>query len=138
MRYLIDTGALVRVLRRQVGAHWHEHMVRGLVAVCEPVVTETLAITGAHDCDRIEADLAALFPMIPLPGDAWDQMRALRRALAEHQAHTMPVAHYLLAVTGRSAGLTVLHESESFERVARVIPDFRQQRISRPPTPDDS
>lgn len=123
MRYLIDTGALVSVLRQEADAHWHEHMMRGLVAVCEPVLTETLAIAGAHDFEQIEADLAALCPLVPMPGDAWDQVRALRRALAEHGAHRMPLADYLLVVTGRRAGLTVLHESESFERVARVIPD---------------
>jgi len=134
----MDTGALVSVLRGQAGAHWYEHMMRGLVAVCEPVLTETLAIADVHDFEQIEADLAALCPVVPVPGDVWDQVRALRRALAEHSAHRMPLADYLLVVTGRRAGLTVLHENESFEQVARVITDFRQQRISRPATPEDS
>ncbi len=39
MKYLIDTSALVRILRRQVDDQWHDVVARGLVAICEPVIT---------------------------------------------------------------------------------------------------
>lgn len=131
MNYLIDTSALVRVMRRQVSPHWYEQVARGLVAVCEPVLTEALTIAGTNDFDEIESELMALYPWVPVPDDAWDQIRDLRRALAKHSAHgALSVADYLVVATGRRANLTVLHEDKDFELVARVVPEFSQERIS--------
>ena len=139
MNYLIDTSALVRVMRRQVDPRWRELVARGLIAVCEPVLTETLTIAGVNDFDEIEAELTALYPWVAVPGDAWDQVRELRRALAKVSAHrALSVADYLVVATGRRAKLTVLHEDKDFELVARVFPEFRQQRISSAPPPDES
>jgi predicted nucleic acid-binding protein len=138
MRYLIDTSALVRVMRRQVSSHWYEQVARGLVAICEPVLTEALTIAGANDFDEIEAELTALYPWVAVPDDAWDQVRELRRALAKHSAHrALSVADYLVVATGRRAKLTVLHEDKDFELVGRVFPEFRQQRISSAPATDE-
>ena len=46
MKYLIDTSALVRILRRQVDQTWHEQVTHGVVAICDPVLTEALTIKG--------------------------------------------------------------------------------------------
>jgi predicted nucleic acid-binding protein len=47
MMYLVDTSALVRILRRQVNADWHRRVERGLVSVCEPALAETLLTADA-------------------------------------------------------------------------------------------
>lgn len=47
MKYLADTSALVRIWRRQVDASWRELARRGFVAICEPVLVETLLAADA-------------------------------------------------------------------------------------------
>lgn len=133
MRFLIDTSALVRVLRRQVDGQWHDQVTRGLVAICDPVVTEGLAIADAKAYTRIEEGLRAAYPWVPVPDDAWDIVATLRRELARHSAHQgLSVADYLVAATAIRLKLTVLHEDADFETAARLVPQLKQQRISAP------
>ncbi|GHJ44522.1 ribonuclease VapC6 [Catellatospora sp. TT07R-123] len=131
MKYLIDTSALVRVLRRQVDQRWHELINRGLVAVCDPVLAETLTIADAKAYQRIEENLLAAHPWVPVPDDAWALIAAVRRELAGHSAHQgLSVADYLIVATAIRLKLTVLHEDADFETAARYLPQLRQERIS--------
>lgn len=131
MKYLIDTSALVRMLRQQVSQHWHDQVTRGLVAICEPVITETLTIADAKAYVRAEQDLRDAYPWVPVPDDAWDLIAAVRRELAAHSAHQgLSVADYLVTATAIKLKLVVLHEDGDFETVARRIPQLRQERIS--------
>jgi hypothetical protein len=41
----------------------------------------------------------------------------------------LSVADYLVVATGMRTTLVVLHEDADFETVARIIPDFQQERI---------
>jgi predicted nucleic acid-binding protein len=52
--YLIDTSALVRMQRGQVDPKWGDLGNRGLIAVCEPVLAETLMIADAKSYQRVE------------------------------------------------------------------------------------
>jgi len=132
VRYLIDTSALVRVIRRQVDPHWDEQTGHGVVAVCEPVLIETLTIAGAKHYDQLEDELLNTYPWVPVPERAWDSARAVRRALAAQSTHQgLSVADHLVVATARHHGLTVLHDDADFETVGRIVPDFRQERISR-------
>lgn len=131
MSYLIDTSALVRVLRRQVDESWYELVRRGLIAICEPVVTETLTIANAKNYQRVEEDLRDAYPWVAVPDGAWDQVRSVRRTLAARSAHQgLSVADYLVVATALGQRLTLLHEDADFETVARVLPELRQQRIT--------
>ena len=132
MKYLIDTSALVRVLRRQVEPVWHEHIEHGVVAVCEPVLTETLTTANAKSYAELEESLLAAYPWVPVPDDAWEAIRALRRRLAVHSVHQgLSVADCLVVASAMRHRLTVLHEDRDYETVARHLPEFRQTRISR-------
>lgn len=131
MTYLIDTSALVRVLRRQTADHWHQQIERGLVAICEPVLVETLTMAGAKAYQRAEDDLRNTYPWVVVPDDAWDTVATTRRALAtQSQHHGLSVADHLVVATALGHDLTVLHEDADFETVARLIPRFRQQRLT--------
>jgi predicted nucleic acid-binding protein len=131
MRYLIDTSALVRVLRRQVDERWHERVVRGLVAICDPVLVETLTIADAKAYNRVEDNLRDTYPWVPVPDDVWELVASVRRELATTSMHQgLSVADHLVVATAIRLKLTVLHEDADFETVARVIPQLRQERIS--------
>lgn len=132
MRYLVDTSALVRILRRQADPHWDELIERGLVAICEPVLTETLTIADAKRYERVEAQIRDAYPWVPVPDDVWDVVRDVRRELAGHSAHQgLSVADYLVAATALRRKLVILHEDGDFETVARIVPQVRQERIAR-------
>lgn len=131
MRYLLDTSALVRIVRRQVEPRWYERAQLGLLGICEPVVTETLAIADASTYERVENGLRDLYPWVAVPDDAWETVSAVRRALAKESAHQcLSVADYLVVATALRYRLTILHNDSDYETAARVVPDLRQERIS--------
>ncbi|HZM84676.1 MAG TPA: PIN domain-containing protein [Candidatus Limnocylindrales bacterium] len=130
MKYLVDTSALVRILRRQVDDHWHDQVTRGLVAICDPVLVETLTIADAKAYTRIEDALREAYPWVPVPDDAWDIVTSVRRELATKSVHQgLSVADHLVVATAIRLKLTVLHEDTDFETAAKMIPQLKQQRI---------
>lgn len=138
MTFLIDTSALVRITRRQVDEAWGELVDRGLVAICDPVLTEALAIADAKKYDDVERRLARTYPSVPVPDDVWEIVASMRRELAKHSAHqALSVADYLIAATAVKRGLTILHEDGDFETASRLIPMVQQHRVSEPPPADD-
>lgn len=134
MTYLIDTSALVRVMRRQVGEHWLDLIRRGRVRICEPVLAEMLASAPARGYDEVERSIRDAHPWVPVPDDAWGIVTSMRRELAKHDVHqTLSVADYLIAATAAKRGLTVLHEDRDFETTSRYIPTVHQHRVTDPP-----
>lgn len=130
MKYLIDTSALVRVLRRQVDPAWRERAGHGLIAICEPVLVEALVIADAKGYERLEEHLLDTYPWVPVPDNAWESVRTVCRALAARSAHQgLSVADHLVVATALQHRLTVLHDDADFETVARVVPELRQERI---------
>jgi hypothetical protein len=130
VKYLVDTSALVRILRRQVDQHWYEQVTRGLVAICDPVLTETLTIANAKTYSKVEDGLREAYPWVSVPDDAWDVVTSVRRELAAKSVHQgLSVADHLVVATAIRLKLTVLHEDGDFETVAKMIPQLRQEPI---------
>jgi len=131
VKYLIDTSALVRVIRRQVDARWDDLTGHGLVAVCDPVLVETLTIAGAKEVQRRREELLDTYPWVPVPDRVWEVVWNVHRTLAEHSAHQgLSVADQLVVATALHHRLTVLHLDADFETAARIVPELRQERIS--------
>lgn len=100
MTYLIDTSALVRVIRRQAPPHWYDQIERGRVAICEPVLVETLTMADAKSYARVEDDLRGTYPWVLVPDDVWDTIGTTRRELAAHSQHrTDLVPHHVVSAT---------------------------------------
>ncbi|MGX6601136.1 hypothetical protein ACWKSP_03220 [Micromonosporaceae bacterium Da 78-11] len=49
MKYLVDTSALIRVVRRQVDPAWYDLVGRGWMSICEPVLAEMLLIASTSE-----------------------------------------------------------------------------------------
>jgi predicted nucleic acid-binding protein len=131
VNYLLDTSALVRIIRGQVEPHWDELVERGLLAVCEPVVVETMTVADAKRYGEVEDEIRGTYPWVPVPDDVWSIVAAVRRELAAHSQHQgLSVADCLIVATGMRLKLTVLHEDADFETVARFVPQFRQERLA--------
>jgi predicted nucleic acid-binding protein len=132
VRYLIDTSALVRILRRQVDQRWHEQVTRGLVAICDPVLTEALTIADANSYTQVEEGLRTAYPWVPVPDDAWEIVTSVRRELATKSVHQgLSVADYLVVATAIRRKFTVLHEDSDFETASKMIPHLQEERILR-------
>ncbi len=133
MRYLIDTSALVRILRHQADEAWHERVARGLVAICEPVITETLTIARATEYERVLADILGTYLWVPVPDGAWDTIRQIGTRLAQRSCHQgLSVADHLVVATALHHRLTILHEDADFATAAKVVPELQEHRISAP------
>ncbi len=130
MKYLIDTSALVRILRRQVDAVWRERAGDGLVAVCEPVLVETMTVAGVKEHQQLKQQLLDTYPWVTRPEHTWESVWRVHDALAAHSAHQgLSVADLLVVATALHHRLTVLHLDADFETVARIVPEFQQERI---------
>jgi predicted nucleic acid-binding protein len=130
VKYLIDTSALVRILRRQVDESWHEQVTHGVVAICDPVLTEALTIARASDYERIRRDLLEAYPWVSVPDRAWETVRSVQaRLAAKSQHHGLSVADHLVVATALHHQLTILHEDADFGTAAAIVPDIQQQRI---------
>jgi predicted nucleic acid-binding protein len=131
VNYLVDTSALVRIIRRQVEPQWYDAVRAGQVAVCEPVLTEALTIADAKSYDSVEAELRDAYPWVPVVDDVWTLVAAIRRELAQHsQHHGLSVADHLVLATALRLKLVILHADADFETAARIIPHLRQERIT--------
>jgi predicted nucleic acid-binding protein len=131
VRYLVDTSALVRIVRRQAEPHWYDAVDRGLVALCQPVIVEMLTGVSAKDFDRINSRLRDAYPWVSVPDGAWSTIEAIQQELAGHgQHHGLSVADHLVVATAMRLKLTVLHADADFETVSRLVPQLRQERIT--------
>lgn len=130
MKYLIDTSALVRILRRQVDQSWHEQVTHGMVAICDPVLTEALTIARATEYERIRADLLEAYPWVPVPDRAWETVHSVQARLATKSQHNgLSVADHLVVATALHHHLTILHEDADFGTAAAIVSDIQEQRI---------
>jgi predicted nucleic acid-binding protein len=130
VKYLVDTSALVRILRRQVDESWHEQVTHGMVAICDPVLTEALTIARATEYERVRADLLEAYPWVPVPDRAWETVHSVQARLAAKGQHNgLSVADHLVVATALHHRLTILHEDADFSAAAGVVPDIQQQRI---------
>ncbi|WP_073946002.1 PIN domain nuclease [Streptomyces kebangsaanensis] len=120
--YLIDTSALVRILRPPARAHWEKPLAEGLIARCPVTEIEFLySARNAEDREQLVDDLDLLFGWAPLDD------RALTRAWSVQQELTAKGSHrsagavdLLVAATAELQGLTVLHYDNDFETIASV------------------
>lgn len=120
--YLIDTSALVRFYRGQVGAEWDQIVSAGLVGLCAPVRQEFLRAVGGRPA-FYEADglLQETFPYYAVPDSAWHEAGELQGELAVKGWHqcASPV-DLVIAITARHHKLTVLHADADFDTISRL------------------
>lgn len=130
MKYLVDTSALIRIGRRQVDPSWYEAVDRGLIAICEPVLVETLTAADAKSYARAEEALRSAYPWVPVPEDVWALVASVQRELSSQSQHQgLSIADHLVVATAIRLKLVVLHEDADFETVSKVLPQLRQERI---------
>ncbi|MEV6766539.1 PIN domain nuclease [Streptomyces sp. NPDC051105] len=121
-KYLIDTSALVRILRQPALAYWESPLAEGLVARCP--VTEIEFLYSAGDAEnrvQMVEDLDALFCWTPQDDRALTRAWRVQEELTAKGRHRSAGAvDLLVAATAEIQGLTVLHYDNDFETIASV------------------
>jgi len=118
-----------------VSSGWEDLERRGLLAVCEPALTETLSIARVKDYAALEESITQNYLPVAVPDGIWDMVAVLRRELATHSAHFgLSVADLVIAATALRLRLTVLHEDADYETLARFVPELSEHRVSAGPT----
>jgi predicted nucleic acid-binding protein len=131
MKYLVDTSALVRIIRRQVDPGWHDIAKRGLISLCDPALVEALITVDKKEYVELKEGLCETYPHATVPDNAWSLVVAMQDELASRSQHQgLSVADLVIAATAIRLKLIVLHEDADFETVSRHVPELRQQRVS--------
>ena len=120
--YLIDTSALVRILKEPSRTSWEKPLEEGIIARCPVTEIEFLySARSVQDREELAADLDALFGWAPLDDRAVSRAWDVQRELTQHGRHRSAVTvNLLIAATAELRGLTVLHYDRDFETVAEV------------------
>jgi predicted nucleic acid-binding protein len=120
--YLIDTSALVRILKQQARTLWEKPLQEGLIARCPLTEVEFLhSARNAEDRADLVQDLDALFGWTPLDDRAVTRAWDVQRELTEKGRHRSAGAvDLLVAATAELQGLTMLHYDNDFETIASV------------------
>ena len=120
--YLIDTSALVRILKEPSRTSWEKPLEEGIIARCPVTEIEFLcSARSVQDREELAADLDALFGWAPLDDRAVSRAWDVQRELTQHGRHrSAGTVDLLIAATAELQGLTVLHYDRDFETVAEV------------------
>jgi predicted nucleic acid-binding protein len=123
VRYLLDTSALVRILRQPaIRARWEEQITAGLVAVC-PITELEFLHTARSKADRDELVdlLAATFCWVPVPDRAFTRATEVQADLTSRGTHRSagPV-DLLLAASAELHALVFVHYDRDFDQIGEV------------------
>lgn len=123
LRYLLDTSALVRILRQPaVRARWEEQITAGLVAICPIIELEFLPTARSKiDRDELVDLLDATFCWVPVPDRAFTRATEVQAALTSRGTHRSagPV-DLLVAATAELHSLVLVHYDHDCEQIGEV------------------
>jgi predicted nucleic acid-binding protein len=139
IRYLLDSSALWRILRNAaLRASWAEVASLGAIGSCHPQRVEFRR--SARDIDEYEqmsGMFDALYPDVPVPGNAWRWAESAQYRLLRHGApRGLSAVELLNCATAAHHGLVVLHADAAFVTAARHLPDLRERTILSTPQAD--
>jgi predicted nucleic acid-binding protein len=123
LRFLLDTSALVRLLRQApVRARWEEQITAGIVGIC-PITELEMLHTARSKADRDELVdlLSAAFCWIPMPDRAFSRATEVQAELTSRGTHRSagPV-DLLVAAAAELNSLVLVHYDHDFDRIAEV------------------
>jgi predicted nucleic acid-binding protein len=130
--YLLDTSALVRLLRDpKLQEAWYDAIDAEAIASCYPQRAEFLySARDAAEYDEIAEMLADLYPDAAVPKTAgrWISAAQYQMARAGHHRSASAV-DLMIAATAAHHGLTVLHDDADYRTVARHAADLAEHNI---------
>lgn len=122
-RFLIDTSALVRLLRKdEVRSRWQPQIVAGVMGVCP--ITELGFLYSARSKSEREEWLQLLevaFTWVAVPDRVFVRAAEVQAVMTERGTHRPAGAvHLMLAATAQLSGLTLVHYDHDLDEVIKV------------------
>ncbi|MEW2383274.1 PIN domain nuclease [Micromonospora sp. NPDC047707] len=121
--YLVDTSALVRLLRNaELRARWESPLTAGLIAVC-PVVELEFLYTARSAADRewLQHQLRTVFGWVMMPDRGYERAAEIQHDLTLRGVHRSAGAvDLLIAATAEYHGMSLLHYDRDFDQIANV------------------
>ncbi len=121
--YLADTSAWHRATHSGVAAAWEARLTSDSLATCAQVRLEILySARSADDYYLLSAELLALH-QLPCGATQFERALEVQRELAgrgglHHRSVKIP--DLVIAATAESAGVTLWHYDEDYDRVAQI------------------
>lgn len=132
MIYLLDTSALVRLLRDpKLQEAWYDAIDAEAIGSCYPQRAEFLySARGAAEYDEIAEMFSDLYPDVAVPKAAGRWVSSAQYRMSRAGRHRSASAvDLLIAATAAHHGLTVLHDDADYRTVARHAHDLAEQNI---------
>ena len=122
-RFLVDTSALVRLLRHDaLHDQWQAQITAGIVAVC-PIVELELLYAARSKADRDERLqlLNAAFTWMAMPEPVFRRAAEVQEAMTARGTHRSagPV-DLLVAASAELHGVTLVHYDHDFDEIVKV------------------
>ncbi|MEH1012186.1 PIN domain nuclease [Micromonospora sp. CPCC 206060] len=121
--YLVDTSALVRLLREpELRTRWEPAVAAGLLAVCPLTELEFLySARSAADRVWLVGQLRAAYTWVEMPDRIYRRADEVQVGLTGQGAHRSAGAvDLLVAATAETHQLTLLHYDRDFDQIGRV------------------
>ena len=132
MIYLLDTSALVRLLRDpKLQEAWYGPIDAEAIGSCYPQRTEFLySARNAVEYDEIAEMFSDLYPDVAVPKAAGRWIAGVQYQMARAGQHrSVSAVDLIIAATAAYHGLTVLHDDADYRTVARHTPDLAEHSI---------
>ena len=122
-RFLVDTSALVRLLRnRDLRNRWQPQIIAGVIGIC-PITELEFLHSAQSKTDREEwlELLNATFAWIAVPDRAFTRAAEIQEAMTARGTHrSAGVVDLLLAATAELSGLTLIHYDHDFDEIVKI------------------
>jgi predicted nucleic acid-binding protein len=122
-RFLVDTSALVRLLRTSdIRERWQPQITAGVLGMC-PITELELLHSARSKADREELLelLGAAFTWVAVPDRAFLRAAEVQEAMTARGTHRSAGAvDLLLAATAELNGLALVHYDHDFDEIVRI------------------
>jgi predicted nucleic acid-binding protein len=130
--YLLDTSALVRLLRDpKLQEAWYDAIDAEAIGSCYPQRAEFLySARDAAEYDEITEMFGDLYPDVSVPKTAGRWVSSVQYQMARAGQHRSASAiDLMIAATAAHHTLTVLHDDADYRTVARHASDLAEHNI---------
>ena len=132
MIYLLDTSALVRLLRDpKLQEAWYDAIDAEAIGSCYPQRAEFLySARNAAEYGEIAEMFSDLYPDVAVPKAAGRWVSSVQHQMARTGRHRSASAvDLIIAATAAHHGLTVLHDDAGYRTVAQHAPDLAEHNV---------
>ena len=120
---MADTSAWHRATKPKVAASWNERLLADTLATCAQVRLELLySARSADDYEKLSAELLALH-QLPCTAEHFERALEVQHQLAGRGGlhhRSVKIADMIIAACAETAGATLWHYHEDFDRIAEV------------------